>query len=152
MNMVEATASCLPRIGDSSTKRQAIKDKLTCAKKQRILDNLAFCAFRSLRGKAGGDWGRRDACWGGEDLLCKCWLRVEAADRVDDERITVLEGKLQIYRNGNGVIHWGLLSWWKNLNYTVMKNEVIHGGLLSWRKNSKNTVIGNGVIDEGLLS
>jgi hypothetical protein len=60
--MMEATASCLPRIGDYNTKRQAIKDKLTCAALQRILDDLAFCVF----GWAMGE-GRRGLL--GRDVL-----------------------------------------------------------------------------------
>jgi len=42
-----------PSQGDCSIKRRAIKDKLKCAKKQRILDIPAFYAFGSLRGEAG---------------------------------------------------------------------------------------------------
>ena len=51
MNLIAAAFHCQ---GDCSIKRRAVKDKLKCAKKQRILDRPAFYAFRSLRGKAGG--------------------------------------------------------------------------------------------------
>ncbi len=66
--------------------------------------------------------------------------------------ITVLKGKLHRYRNGNGVIHGGLLSLSKNFIHTVREIEVIHGGLLSLSKNFKYTVREIEVILGGLLS
>ena len=65
---------------------------------------------------------------------------------------TVLKGKLHRYRNGNGVIHGGLLSLSKNSIHTVREIEVINGALLSWSKNFIHTVREFEVIRGGLLS
>ena len=66
--------------------------------------------------------------------------------------ITVLKGKLPKNRNGNEVIHGGLLSWSKNFIHTVSEIEVINGGLLSLSKNFKYTVREFEVILGELLS
>ena len=124
-------------------KCQNVKNKAS-GQRAPILDVLAFHAFRSLRGRQKESTGR-DARWGRENPLCKFFLEY-------GQPTTVLKGKLHRYRNGNGVIHGGLLSWSKNSIHTVSGTEAIHGGLLSLSKNFIHTVSATEAIRGGLLS
>ena len=112
-----------PAFGDCSIKCQNVKNKAS-GQRAPILDVLAFRAFRSLRGA-----GRRRVP---EGMRAEVG-RTPCASFILEcgQPITVLKGKLHRYRNGNGVIHGGLLSLSKNFIHTVREIGVIRGWLLS---------------------